>query len=113
MREIDYDDTGRTIAKHENGDVYAVELASVWDGDRCIGTQIVAADGPLHYSDVGLEGWADLGRFPTRVFECIRDLLLLDDDAEWLNEQESWGALTYPLGYAAATIDRLNQIKEA
>ena len=38
---------------------------------------------------------------------------LLDSDAEWLNEQESCGALSYPLGYAAATIDRLNQVQEA
>lgn len=113
MREIDYDDTGRTLARHQSGDMYVVELASVWEGDRCVGTQIVASDGPLHHSDLGIEGWADLGRFPTRVFECIRDMLLLDSDAEWLNEQESCGALSYPLGYVAATIHRLNQVQEA
>jgi len=106
-RTVDYSDTGRTIAKHQNGDIYAVELASVWDNDRCVDTEIIASSGPLHYSDVGLDGWEELGRYPTRVFEHIRDAPLDDLDAEWLNEQESYGALNYPLGYAATTTEAL------
>lgn len=104
---VDLNDTGRTLAKLDNGDFYGVELASVWRGPRCIGTEIVASSGPLHYTDVGLENWSDLGRLPTLVFKHLRDMEMYDEDAEWLQEQESWGALSYPLGYAAATIDAL------
>ena len=107
MQEINYDDTGRTIARLDDGDIYAVELASVWEGDRCVGTVIIASSGPLHCSEVGLKSWAEMGSHPSTVFHSLRNMELWDDDVDWLQEQESFGSLTYPLGYAAATIDAL------
>lgn len=94
---IDTTDTKRALAKHESGDLYIVEYASVWDGENCTGTKIIAAAGPVSYRALGNDGG------PLEPSAELYDTIdrfdgLTSEDADWLQEEEDAGRLTSPIG---------------
>lgn len=98
MTTIDRNDTDRAIMRHlPDGETYIVEYASVWDDDdRCTGSTIIAAAGPIHYADL----WANDGPtdpLPDAVRERVRNWdLTADENVDWLNEEEAAGRLSNP-----------------
>ena len=81
----DRSDTKRTVAQHAtSGERYVVEYCSLWQGGECIGSRIIAANGPIHHSDPvdDLSDWD----------------LVADDNVDWLNDEDEAGRLTYPNG---------------
>lgn len=95
---IDTSDTVRSLVKHLSGDYWIVEEASVWDdNDRCVGSRIIAAVGPLTLADLG--EWQPAMGPTVAVFDTIDAAVNLEpDDAEWLQSEADAGRLTYPIG---------------
>lgn len=95
-------DTKRALVQHRaSGEHYIVEYSPALDDDNNItGTRILAGAGPLHYSDLGLEGWADLQRddvVSAELFDRIDQYPNLEgEDADWLQEEDEAARLRYP-----------------
>lgn len=95
---VDTTDTARCLVKHVSGDYWVVEEASVWDdNDRCVGSRIIAAVGPLALADLG--GWQPAMGPTAAVFDAIDAAVNLElEDADWLQAEADGGRLTYPIG---------------
>ena len=86
--------TKRALLRHDSGNDYLVEVAAVWssDGD-CIGSQIVAAVGPIDRAELDEEPGALLfDRIDSVKWE------LTDEDAGWLQDEDEAGRVWYPIG---------------
>ena len=97
---IDAADLKRALAKHVSGDLYVVELASVWSRDgKCVGARVVAVAGPLHRRDLGIEGpLLPSAELFDRLDDWPLDYPEATVDAAWLQAEEEAGRVTYPVG---------------
>jgi hypothetical protein len=94
---IDRFDSTRALVQHAtSGDVYIIELCSVWEDEQPVGTRIVASVGPIDPADLGVETpYTPI----SALFDNITAALNLSDvDADWLQAEEDAGRLTYPIG---------------
>lgn len=96
-RTIDYSDIKRALAHHVSGDEWIVEYAAVWDGQECVGAQIIRASDVISRQDIGVDGPLEPS---SELYDRINhfDGDLIEDNAEWLQAEEDEGRLTYPIG---------------
>jgi hypothetical protein len=90
-------DRRNALVQHRpDGGLYIVREASVWEGDRCVGTRIVEAAGPIYSGDIAYYA----GEEPTsELFDQITDWHTAPgEDAGWLQAEDEAGRLTYPVG---------------
>ena len=101
---VDHDDCKHALAVlSPTGEHYVVRYASVWRGEDCIGSRIIASDGPIYSGDIteplGLDSMAQLSDALPALYDLMdRWNVEETDDAEGLQRAEDDGSLTYPYG---------------
>lgn len=94
----DRTDTKRALVMHRpDGELYITEYCSLWRGDFCVGTRMIAVAGPIARRDITDDGGELVPS--SELFDRIdawEDLS--PEDTEWLQAEEEAGRVDYPLG---------------
>lgn len=94
----DREDTKRALVTHEpDGEAYIIEYCSLWQGDKVVGTRIIAA-ASIERRELDMR--TEMLEPSKAAFDRIdsTDWGLTGEDAEWLQAEEDAGHLIYPIG---------------